>query len=72
MIWPLALAAAEAEHHRQLHAQHQQEAHQLYTRLSGCLWIIITRYDISPGGVVGNMLASHVVNPGSIPGRGDT
>ena len=25
-----------------------------------------------PGGVVGNMLASHAVNPGSIPGRGDT
>ena len=23
-----------------------------------------------PGGVVGNMLASHAVNPGSIPGRG--
>ena len=27
---------------------------------------------ILPGGVVGNMLASHTVNPGSIPGRGDT
>ena len=25
---------------------------------------------IPPGGVVGNMLASHAVNPGSIPGRG--
>ena len=28
--------------------------------------------DIPPGGVVGNMLASHAVNPGSILGRGDT
>ena len=28
--------------------------------------------DHPPGGVVGNMLASHAVNPGSIPGRGDT
>ena len=28
-------------------------------------------YDwILPGGVVGNMLASHTVNPGSIPGWG--
>ena len=30
---------------------------------SFCAWI-------PPGGVVGNMLASHDVNPGSIPGRG--
>ena len=27
---------------------------------------------ISPSGVVGNMLTPYAVNPGSIPGRGDT
>ena len=32
----------------------------------------LSSYNIPPGGVVGNMLTSHAVNPGSIPGRGDT
>ena len=32
----------------------------------------IKHFLILPGGVVGNMLALHAVNPGSIPGRGDT
>ena len=31
-----------------------------------------THVIIPPGGVVGNMLALHAVNPGSILGRGDT
>ena len=35
--------------------------------------IVVHKYhhlSIPSGGVVGNMLASHAVNPGSIPGRG--
>ena len=31
---------------------------------------MIDLFKYSPGGVVGNMLASHAVNPGSILGRG--
>ena len=31
---------------------------------------IFCRYNILPGGVEGNMLAWHAINPGSIPGRG--
>ena len=35
-------------------------------------FVLLHYLGILPGGVVGNMLASHTVNPGSILGRGDT